>query len=50
VASLCWNLKLFGRIVMGILLALVVLNIGIIIMFPKYETWLRAKHFAAGTK
>jgi hypothetical protein len=50
VASLCYNLKLFGKIVMGILLALVVLNIGIIIVFPKYETWLRAKHFTSGKK
>jgi hypothetical protein len=50
IASLCFNLKLFGKIVMGILLALVVLNIGIIIMFPKYEAWLRAKHFATGKK
>jgi hypothetical protein len=50
IASLCYNLKLFGQIVMGILIALVVLNIGVIIMFPKYEAWLRAKHFASGKK
>lgn len=50
VASLCYNLKLFGKIVMGILLAIVVLNIGIIVVFPKYEAWLRAKHFNVGKK
>lgn len=50
VASLCFNLKLFGQIVMGILLVLVVLNIGVIVVFPKYEAWLRSKHFASGKK
>lgn len=46
VASLCFNLALFGKVVMALLLALVVANIAIIIIFPKYEDWLRAKHFS----
>lgn len=47
VASLCFNLALFGKVVMAVLLLLVVINIGVIIVFPKYEDWLRAKHFAS---
>lgn len=50
IASLCYNLELFGKIVMGILLAIVVLNIGVIIVFPKYEAWLRSKHLANNKK
>ena len=46
VASLCYNLGIMGIIVMALLLLVVVVNIAIIILYPKYEDWLRAKHFA----
>ena len=45
VAVLCFDLGLFGKIVMGLLLALVCVNFYVFIVFPKYEPWLRQEHY-----
>jgi cation transport ATPase len=45
VAVLCFDLGLFGIIVMAALLAAVCVNIYVFMAFPKYEAWLRQKHY-----
>ena len=45
VAVLCFDLGLFGKIVMGLLLALVCVNLYVFIVFPQYEPWLRQMHY-----
>lgn len=45
VAVLCFDLGLFGKIVMAALLLAVCVNIYVFLTFPKYEQWLRQKHY-----
>lgn len=45
VAVLCFDLGLYGIIVMAALLAAVCVNIYVFLAFPKYEAWLRQKHW-----
>lgn len=46
VAVMCFDLKILGKVCMALLLALVCVNIYVFLTFPKYEEWLRRKHFA----
>mmetsp|Transcript_14317 Transcript_14317/g.21438 ORF Transcript_14317/g.21438 Transcript_14317/m.21438 type:complete len:214 (+) Transcript_14317:57-698(+) len=50
VAVLCFDLMLFGKIVMALLLAATCVDIYVYVSFPKYEAWLRHKHYAMLTK
>jgi hypothetical protein len=45
VAALCYNLLIFGKIVLALLVVLVVVNLGVALYFPKYSQWLRETHF-----
>jgi hypothetical protein len=45
VAVMCFSLGIFGKIVMGLMFAALVFNIYVLIVFPKFEQWLRIKHY-----
>lgn len=46
VAVMCFDLKILGKVCMALLLLLVCVNIYVFFTFPKYEEWLRRKHYA----
>jgi hypothetical protein len=46
VAVMCFHLKIFGKVCMALMLLLICVNIYVFITLPKYEAWLRKKHFS----
>lgn len=46
IAVMCFDLKIIGKVTMAILLLAVCVNLYVFFTFPKYEVWLRRKHFS----
>jgi hypothetical protein len=46
VAVMCFDLDVIGKVSMALLLLLVCINIYVFLTLPKYESWLRNKHFS----
>jgi hypothetical protein len=46
VAVMCIHLKIFGKVCLGLMLLLICVNIYVFFTLPKYEAWLRKKHFS----
>lgn len=46
VAVMCFDLEIIGKVSMVMLLLLVCVNIYVFLTLPKYEAWLRKKHFS----
>jgi hypothetical protein len=47
VAVMCFSLGIFGKIVMVLIFAALLFNIYVLCVCPKFEKWLRYKHFWA---
>jgi hypothetical protein len=45
VGFLCFSLKIWGIVVGSAMMLVLILNIYVLCAFPKYEAWLRTKHF-----
>jgi hypothetical protein len=45
VGFLCFSLKIWGIVSGSAMMLVLILNIYVLIAFPKYEEWLRTKHF-----
>ena len=45
VAVMCFSLGLFGKVVMGLTFAALVFNIYVLVVHPKFDRWLRHKHY-----
>jgi hypothetical protein len=50
VAVMCFSLGLFGQIVMGLTFAALVFNVYVLIVYPKFDQWLRIKHYKTISK
>ncbi len=46
ISVMCFDLKVMGKVCMALLLLAVCVNIYVIITLPKYEKWLRKKHYS----
>mmetsp|Transcript_25997 Transcript_25997/g.43840 ORF Transcript_25997/g.43840 Transcript_25997/m.43840 type:complete len:227 (+) Transcript_25997:22-702(+) len=47
VAVMCFSLGIFGKVVMALVFAALLFNIYVLIVCPKFEQWLRYKHYFA---
>jgi hypothetical protein len=45
VAVMCFSLGIFGQIVMGLTFAALLFNVYVLIVYPKFDQWLRIKHY-----